>query len=148
MDENGVSRPETVKQLRSALKNLNLTVAQVIDKAKQIDANVSDSTIRRILSDTVDAEKNFRPEGIKIVSDIIYGDISDDFDPQKARMYFDECRELRQSINELKIALADTNARLEHFRELTAKDKEDIQFFKDEIMFLRDRLTYISPKKE
>ena len=148
MEENGVSRPETVKRLRSALSTFNLTIAQIVDKVKQSDGNISETTIRRFFNESIPPETNWRAETIKAISDVIYGDNADDFDSSKARVYYDECRELRESINELKIALADSNARLEHFRELTAKDKEDIQFFKDEIMFLRDRLTYISPKKE
>ena len=148
MEENGVSKPETVKRLRNALKTFNLTVAQIIDKMKQSGCDISETTIRRFFNDEIPPETNWRDETLRAISDIIYGSNADDFDVSKARMYYDECRELRESINELRVALADKNARLDHFRELVAKEQEGCQFLREEIVFLRERLTYISPKKE
>ena len=147
MNSNEVSRPETVTRLRETRKRLHLTVSQVWNMVNQADLGISEATVRRFFNDDIPPETNWRDETINAISDILYGTKSDDFDPTKSRLYYEEARELRNSMREYERNTADHEARLEFYRELLAEQRKENEFLKETIHFLEGRLEYISPEK-
>lgn len=143
-----ISRPETVVRLRNMRKSLHLTVTQVCSMMTQADYGVSETTIRRFFNDDVPADTNWRAGTVEAINDFLVGTGLCDYDQSKARLYFEECRELRASIRDYDRSTADFQARLEFYRSLVGELRSENKFLREEIEFLRGRLEYISPEKE
>lgn len=143
-----VSRPECVRMLRELRKTLGIPVNQVINMMKQAEYAFGDTTIRRFFNDDIDAATNWRAGLCEAVSDVLLGTNTKDFDPTKAKAYFEECKDLQLKLSDFGRKIAELENENAVHRSSIKKSEDIVKFLMDEVVFLRKRLEYISPEKE
>lgn len=141
-DETKIKEDERVKQdnegilieSRERLKQYridsHLTVTQTWHMIEAGKYDLSESTVRRFFS-----EEDLVPtqHTVDVISEVFYSSTTQDFDPNKARLYFQQCTEQGVSIADLQRKNAGLEKQCESLAERLKMYEEAIRFYRRQL---------------